>query len=463
MSASDRAREGEGEGIARAWVAHLRAGGTSTWREARQDGLSAQGAGGPGAVHATIADPAGDPLPGAAQLELVRRLNEECRRQGTFSDTARRALVDLALSRGAPGRGLADHPLDTGPGQSGETGSDEATGARPATGAGPAIGAPPVDPSAVPAGELARGGAGLLVEILLRQAALPSSAARTTPGGPDDRGTPGAQGGRAPRRPPTGRRPWGRRFQLAGAPATVDRARAELAAAGHHGGARPRRVVLLAPPLERGLGEVWAARVQAGAPVSWRDFAARWSRRDDLPPSADLAALAATWADLVGPGRVHVLFSPDTAGVAEILRLRRASSRAQRAVPGARASAARPSGALTPAGVQALARVNQVLTIRVPAEQRDLLRAQVRAALPPRGAGEGASAPALPGDRGWVLERAATTLEALRAGGYPVHGDPGSLSQLLTGRDRARGGDVVDAMVTALVTVVGAQPANEGG
>ena len=74
---------------AHGWVAHLRAGGTTPWR-----------------TWTGTAEPSGRALPGAQQLELLRRIN-------SASDAAVPAtLVDRVLTASAAGRGKADLPLD---------------------------------------------------------------------------------------------------------------------------------------------------------------------------------------------------------------------------------------------------------------------------------------------------------------------------------------------------------------
>ncbi|MDX6325519.1 MAG: hypothetical protein QOK15_1873, partial [Nocardioidaceae bacterium] len=88
------------EAAARSWVQHLRAGGTTPWadwatRIAPQAGTTPP----PGTA-------AGVPLPGAAQLELLRRLNQ----QGPLPH-----LVDHVLQRPGPGRGWVHLPLPCPP------------------------------------------------------------------------------------------------------------------------------------------------------------------------------------------------------------------------------------------------------------------------------------------------------------------------------------------------------------
>ena len=214
--------------------------------------------------------PPGWSMPGAAQLELVRRLaRRQDRRTGGDAD-AFRSLADLVLGRSGPGRGRAQQPLSW-------------TGA----GEGPRrFGAPPLDPSDVPVDELVRVGVGALTELLLRA--------------PD-----------APAAHPARRRLFTRTpaFTLAGAPVTTSVVRQRLEAAGHVEGGDPPRVLLVVEPFDVTLAQVWSARVQRGAPVRWPGFVERWAGRRELPPSADYPALARLWAERVGAARVHVLLA----------------------------------------------------------------------------------------------------------------------------------------------------------
>jgi hypothetical protein len=113
-----------------AWAAHLRSGSTTRWA----DFWPTAPAGSEG----------GEP-PGAAQLELVRRLAE--RWQGPGFDS----LADRVLHREGPGRGMARTlPLT-----------------HPAARLG--VGAPPIDPSDVPVDELIRLGVGVLADLAQEQ------------------------------------------------------------------------------------------------------------------------------------------------------------------------------------------------------------------------------------------------------------------------------------------------------
>ena len=327
------------------------------------------------------------------------------------------ALVDRALERSGPGRGLPDLPLALdGPGRRNGR-----------------LGAPPIDPADVPSAELVRVAVGLLVDELLRGPA------------PAPVGT-GRAGGPGPRRP------WRRRrFRLAGAPTGVALARSDLAARGRAEGGRHPDVLVLAAPVESLLGQVWSGRVQHGAPVSWVGFTDRLARRDALPPRADPAAVAARWAGRVGTDRVHVVVGADP----------RAAVRSLLGVPDpAPAGAGRPGAAgprpapLTAAAVDVLRRTNQVLSVRVPAEQQDLLRARLTGLLPHAGPGHDAPGLTVPTrHRTWVEAQAARVVEQIRAGGYPVHGDLAEVGVHPTGRRRPHRPEVLDLVLDTVLEV----------
>jgi hypothetical protein len=330
--------------------------------------------------------PPGWPAPGAAQLELVRRLAGRPAARPLLVAGAFGRLADVVLQRSAPGRGMAPAPLAWPAGS-------------PAAAHG--FGAPPADPADVPRAELVRVGVGVLAELLV---AAPEAS--------------------APHRPPR-RRPLSRSFQLCGAPVTTASVRRSLAAAGQVEGGRSPQVVLLAEPLDAALAQVWSARVQDGVPVRWRGFLDRWARRvaeGTLPPAVDYPALAALWAAQVGPERVHVVAAPESldaaaATAAAALGLpalgRPAHGRTRR----------RPDPQWQPLsaeGVDVLRRVSAVLGVRVAeAEHRHAVRRLAgllaqrrphRLAVPPL-------------HRPWVLRCASEVAAALRAGGYAVHGD----------------------------------------
>ncbi len=370
------------------WADHLRAGGTTPWLAWLRTAPAGAGA-----------DRSGrGPVPGAAQLELVRRL--ALRLPAGTAGPAFADLADLALRRSGPGRGPARLPL---------LWPDDDRPRR--------VGAPPTDPATVPADELARVGVGLLAELLGRRPVPPPEETLTVR-----------------------RRLWGKGFHLAGAPVTTGQVRSALAAAGHVEGGRRPEVVLLAEPLDVLLAQIWSTRVQRGAPVRWVTFAGRWARRDQLPPSADLATIAAFWAGRVGPERVHVVAGRDARRTTtEILGLRTADPVAP----------ADPRS-LSPAAVDVLRRLNRVLNVRFPADVRSTHLRHVAALLPED------SAPALDvprRHRAWLDERARRVADDLRAGGYAVHGDLAGLAPRHVGAPHPRRNDVLALVLDTCVRV----------
>jgi hypothetical protein len=370
------------------WTEHVRGGGSTPWRTwAAAPADSRRGD-----------PPVGWAPPGAAQLELARRLAAGAAATGTPTVATLTRLVDLVLSRSGPGRGLAQQPL-AWPGAPDAHGDVAAAARR--------FGAPPVDPSDVPVGELVRLAVGTLTELLL-----------TDPAGVVQEPPP-------PRRRLLTRTP---AFRLDGAPVTTAAVRRGLGGSGHVEGGRSPRVVLLGVPLDEALAQVWSARVQGGAPVRWRGFLQRWSGRGDLPPAADLAVLARRWAERVGPDSVHlVVSSPEegaaadaTAATAEALAL---PLRAAARVP----APARPRP-LTPAAVDVARRVNGVLGVRVAERRRrEVVRSLVAVLDDPAGPGSpfaaGPRTLTVPGPlRDWAVDRAEQMTDDLRAAGYPVRG-----------------------------------------
>jgi len=338
------------EDAAWAWVEHLRRGGSTPWASFTPTGPAA---------------PRGREIPGAAELELVRRLAARAGATPHFE-----VLADLVLARSGPGRGLAHLPLSW-PG-------------RPA----PAFGAPPVDPARVPAEELVRAGVGTFAALLLADPVEPPEPER-----------PRYRKLRTPR------------FHIAGAPLTRAAVRQAFETAGHVESHRHPDVVLVARPFDVHLAEVWATRAQAGVHAQWPMFTARSARRPQLPPSLRLDEIAAHWAAQVGAGRVHVVV-----GDAEVAR------RATEQVTGLHASPVTPGyphAALGPAATDVLRRLNSVLDVRLADDHQDTVRARAVALLP-----VGTSPVAVPlAQRDWARIEAERLVKALRAGGYPVVGD----------------------------------------
>lgn len=350
------------------WVEHVRTGGTTPWlRWAEAD---------PDADHSVDALPERR-LPGAAQLEVVRRLAERSAAQGADNRAGFTALADLVLGRSGPGRGLGELPLFW-----------------PGSQDGPArVGAPPVDPDRIAHEELVRVCVGVLVELL---------------GGvrPDTRAP------RAPRR-----WPWARQFYLAGAPVSTSQTRIALAAAGHVEGGRKPTVLVIGCGFDEMMKQVWTARVQRyGADARWGRFVAKWERLDRLPLSADLPMIAAHWADRVGRDRVHILVS----GNDDAALRRTAAGILGVPVPEDAASSPFDIRRMRPAEVDVLRRVNAVLNVRAGEERRRTLRPTLVGLL-----SSGRTSPMLvpSANADWAGERSLKMAADLEAGGYTVHGD----------------------------------------
>ena len=234
------------------WVHHLRDGGTTPWADWVGDG-----------------DPLRPGLPGAQQLELLRRLN----RSGPVSPV----LADRVLGASAVGRGQPDLELVG-------AASEAAFGPRP------------VDPADVSADELLRVVTALLAEDVA------------------------AAGVPRPRRRRRAR-PWRVRYQLVGDPELVNAVRVEMAARGRPPGGGDEIVVVLGTDLGRMLADAWTGRCFYSGVRSWDAWVRRQARHDRLPPRTDLAQIAEEWAHRVGPDRVHVVL--DASELPALLGVRR--------------------------------------------------------------------------------------------------------------------------------------------
>jgi hypothetical protein len=229
----------DGEARAWGWVAHLRDGGTTPW--SAWHGLAPPG------------ERAGLHLPGAQQLELLRRLNAEGR---PGSRLAARVLATSAPGRGRPDLGLV--------------------GVLPETRYGP----PPVDPADLPYDELVRVATSLIAEDVV------------------------AVGDPAPARP---QRRFRRKYRLVGDPELARPLREALIADGRPPGGASATTVVVGTDLDRMLAHVWTARSFGAGVRSWPDYLASEAARRRLSPRIDLAAVAEKWAGRVGSGRVHVV------------------------------------------------------------------------------------------------------------------------------------------------------------
>ena len=243
-------------GVRRAWgwLRHLQAGGTTAWVDWS----------GPGPAGGRV-------LPGAQQLELLRRLN--------LAGRPSEALVHRVLTASAPGRGRPDLELDGAVDR-------------------PRFGPPPVDPADLPDDELLRVAANLLAEDVVAGEPVPE---------------PG----------PGWVRPWRRRHRLLGDPALAVPLRTELIARGRPPGGRNAVVLVLGTDLGQMLADVWEHRCFGDGGATWRRWLDSLARRDVLPPRADLLRIAEAWTGRPGRGRVDVVLDP--AAVPDLVGVRRLS------------------------------------------------------------------------------------------------------------------------------------------
>ncbi len=224
------------------WVAHLADGGTTPW-----------------AAWSGEADARGEVLPGAQQLELLRRLNTV---GGVPAELAATVLAADPPRRSRPSLPLAD---------GGEV---------------PDHGPRPIDPADVPDGELARIAAVLLAQRLAATtlAAVPA---------------------------PARARPWRTRYHLRGDPELVVPLRRHLVAQGRPPGGRHPKVVLVGTDTGQLLVDLWTAQsLRHGAPP-WHEWLAATVRQGRLPEQVDLARLARRETEAgVDRRAVHVVTDP---------------------------------------------------------------------------------------------------------------------------------------------------------
>ncbi len=240
------------------WVDHLRDGGTTPWA----------------AWLATIPDledpRSGDRLlPGAQQLELVRRLNEAGRPDPQ--------LVERVLVASAPGRGRQDLEL---------------IGAVVPLTFGPR----PIDPATLGADDLVRVAVGLIAEDVVRA------------------GVPTPE--------PVRVRRWRSRYRVVGDPWLADGMRAELVAQGRPPGGRGAVVAVVGTDVASMVAHAWTASCFGDGGVDWPGFCADLRRRDRLPRRVELAAVAQRWATELGSvDQVRVVLDPGR--VAQVVGVRR--------------------------------------------------------------------------------------------------------------------------------------------
>lgn len=70
---------------------------------------------------------------------------------------------------------------------------------------------------------------------------------------------------------------------------------------------RPRRVVVVARPLDEAIADVWASRVWAGVNCPWAGQTATLNARDVIPPQANALGIADRWARRVGPRHIDIV------------------------------------------------------------------------------------------------------------------------------------------------------------
>ena len=229
----------EHEAHAWGWVAHLRDGGTTPWSA--------------WSTSASADEQSGRYLPGAQQLELLRRLNQ--------LRLPSPELADRVLGASAPGRGRPDLGL---------VGVLEES----------AFGPPPVDPSELPADELVRVATALIAEDVVAA------------GDPLEPRTP---------------RLLRRRYRILGDPDVTDVVRDALVADGRPPGGRRATVVVTGTDLSSMLVHVWTARALGAGVRPWPEWLAAEVRRRRVPGRIDLPSLASAWLPQVGASRVHVV------------------------------------------------------------------------------------------------------------------------------------------------------------
>ncbi len=246
-----------GTAAAWGWVAHLTDGGTTPWAD-----------------WSGTAEPRGRRLPGAQQLELLRRLN--------LAGRPSQALAGAVLAADPSRRSRPELPL---------VGGGEERG----------FGPPPVDPGTLSEGELSR-----LAAVLIAQRLATRDVAEPT------------------RRRP---RPWRTRYLLLGDPELVVPLRRRLVEVGRPPGGWAATPYVLATDTGQALVDLWTAQsLHQGAPP-WHEWLDTTVRQYRLPEAADPDALARRERDRTGR-KAHVVTDPSLAP--RLLGARRVSGDAPR-------------------------------------------------------------------------------------------------------------------------------------
>ncbi len=258
---------GSGRQAAWDWVTHLRSGGTTAWREwSDRSAASTVAASG-------IAGSHGRYLPGAQQLELLRRLN--------VAGRPTPALAERVLEASAPGRGTPDLEL---------VGAVEES----------TFGPRPIDPLDLPDAELIRVATGLIAEDVVAVGLPPEPAPGTL-------------------------RPWRPRYRLVGDPWLADPARAELIRRGRPPGSRGATVYVLGTDLATMFADAWTARSFSEGGPPWSEWLSRFAGRPRVPARIDLVAAAHAWEHRVGRERVEIVL--DQALLPRLVGVRRMATR----------------------------------------------------------------------------------------------------------------------------------------
>lgn len=222
------------------WLAHLRDRGTTPWSE-----------------WAGTAEPAGRLLPGAQQLELLRRTN--------LLGRPSEELVARILAADPPRRSRPALPLREGPEL-------------------PEHGPPAVDPAELGAGELLD----VLAVVWAERLA----------------------GLRPPEAPAGLRRPWARRYRLDGDPELGRTLRRHLLARGRPPSARPGRLIVLGTDVGTMLSDLWVHRALGEGVAPWAVWWRRTTSRERLPGRLDLERLVANGLGAPGVTDLHLVTDP---------------------------------------------------------------------------------------------------------------------------------------------------------